>query len=195
VNVTSPALWLDPGSLPEAGADYYWRVRTYHAATWEFIRSPWSDTLRFLVKPGFPVTSPYYGPQLLAPSDGCGCPCNAPVSFSWSPNKEATIYKFEFSQNADMSRPLVSADSKTTAYRYSGQLECNKSYFWRVMEVEPVPGGWSATFSFKVQSAQSYQAPVERNGSAPLWAWIIIAAGIVTTFALAIMLLRRQEIL
>ena len=195
VNVTSPALWLNPGSLPEAGDDYYWRVRTIHAVTGEYITSPWSDTLRFLVKPGFPVASPYQGPQLLSPEDGCGCPCNTPVSFSWSPLKETTNYKFEFSQNADMSLPLVSATSKTTAYRYSGQLECNKSYFWRVMEVEPVPGDWSATFSFKVQSAQTAQTPIERNGSAPLWAWIIIAAGIVTTFVLVIVLLRRQEIL
>jgi hypothetical protein len=70
VNVTSPAVWLSPGSLPEAGSDYYWRVRTYHAATWEFIRSPWSDTARFLVKPGFPVTSPSYGSQLQSQDDG-----------------------------------------------------------------------------------------------------------------------------
>jgi len=27
VNVTSPAVWLPPGSLPEAGAFYYWRIR------------------------------------------------------------------------------------------------------------------------------------------------------------------------
>jgi len=195
VNVTSPAVWLPPGSLPEAGAFYYWRIRCYHAATWEFIRSPWSDTARFLVKPGFPVTSPYYGPHLLSPEDGCGCPCNTPVSFSWSPYKEATKYKFEFSENADMSRPLVSASLKTTAYRYNGQFECNKNYFWRVMALEPVPGDWSATFSFQVQSAQPDQAPAERNGSAPLWAWIVMAVGIVTSFVQFIILLRRQEIL
>ncbi len=46
VNVTSPALWLNPASLPEAGSAYYWRIRTYHAATGEYIRSPWSNTDR-----------------------------------------------------------------------------------------------------------------------------------------------------
>ncbi len=195
VNVTSPAVWLPPGSLPEVGAFYFWRVRCYHAATWEFIRSPWSDTVSFLVRPGFPVTSAYYGPQLLAPEDGCGCPCDSPVSFSWSPFKEATSYKFELSENYDMSQPLVSASFKTTAYRHDGQLECNRSYFWRVMALEPVPGDWSATFSYQVQPAQSYQAPAERNGSAPLWAWIGIGVGIITSFVLFIILLRQMEII
>jgi hypothetical protein len=192
VSVTSPALWLNPSSLPEAGSDYYWRVRTYHAATGEFIRSPWSDAARFLVRPGFPVKTPYYGPQLLAPEDGCGCPCNSPVSFSWSPFKEATGYKFELSENSDMSQPLVSASLQSTAYQYDGPLECNSNYFWRVMVLEPVPGDWSATFSYQVQPAQSYQTPVQRNGSAPLWAWIGIGVGTVTSFVLFIILLRRQ---
>ncbi|MDD5398312.1 MAG: hypothetical protein PHU70_04440 [Dehalococcoidia bacterium] len=191
-NVNYPTLWLPPGSLPEAGSFYYWRVRCIRAATWEFIRSPWSDTLCFMVSPGFPVTSAYYGSQLLAPEDGCECPCNSPVSFSWSPFKETTSYKFELSENYDMSQPLVSASLKTTAYRYDGQLECNKSYYWRVMALEPVAGDWSATFSYQVQPAQSYQAPAERNGSAPLWAWIGIIVGIVTSFVLFIIILLRQ---
>ena len=109
VSVTSPAIWLAPGSLPEAGSDYYWRIRTYHAATGEYIRSPWSDILKFIVKPGFPVTTLYYGPLLLSPANGCACAYNVPVSFSWSPYKETTKYRFELSERSDMSRPLVSA--------------------------------------------------------------------------------------
>jgi len=121
VSVTSPAVWLSPGSLPEAGSDYYWRVRTYHAATWEFIRSPWSDTARFLVKPGFPVASPYMGQKLLSPEDG---------------------------------------------------------------------------YPIGVQSAQQpAQMPAERDGAAPLWAWIGMAVGTITSFVLFIMILRRREIL
>jgi hypothetical protein len=196
VNVTSPAVWLSPGSLPEAGAFYYWHIRCIHAATWEFIRSPWSDTERFLVKPGYVVNTPFLGPQLLAPVDGCGCPCNAPVSFSWSPYKEATKYKFEFSENADMSRPLVTTNLTSTAYQYGGQLQYGKSYFWRVMEVEPVPCDWSATFTFQAQSApQPAQALADRNRPAPLWVWIGMAVGVVTSFVLFFILLRRRAIL
>ena len=121
VNVTSPALWLSPGSLPEAGSDYYWRVRTYHAATWEFIRSPWSDTAHFIVKPGYVVNTPYPEQQLLSPEDGA------------------------------------------------------------------LSGAQSAQ--------QPAQAPAQRSGVAPLWAWIVMAIGIITTFVLSIMLIRRSEIL
>ncbi len=196
VNVTSPALWLDPASLPEAGANYYWRVRTYHAATWEFIRSPWSNTDGFIVKPGYPVTTAYLGPQLLSPANGCDCAYDAPVSFSWSPFKETTKYKFELSENSDMSRPLVSASLDTTAYQYGGQLRGNRNYFWRVMALEPVPGDWSTTFSFQARSAQQpSQAPAQKSGTAPLWAWIVMGAGTITTFVLVFILLRRQHIL
>lgn len=196
VNVTSPAVWLPPGSLPEAGAFYYWRIRCVHAATWESIRSPWSDTASFMVKPGYVVNTRYSGPQLLSPEDGCGCPYNAPVSFAWSPYKEATKYKFEFSENADMSWPLVATDVRSTAYRYDSQLQYGRSYFWRVMALEPVPGDWSATFNFKIQSTQQpAQVSATRSDVAPLWAWIVMGAGTLTTFALCIILLRRHEIL
>jgi hypothetical protein len=117
VNVTSPAVWLPPGSLPEAGAFYYWRIRCIRAATWEFIRSPWSDTARFLVKPGFPVTSPYDGAYLQSPDNG----------------------------------------------------------------------------SVQVQSTQPVQAPADRNRPAPLWAWIGITAGIVTSIVLFIILLKQRN--
>ena len=121
VNVTSPAVWLAPGSLPEAGAFYYWRIRCIRAATWEFIRSPWSDTARFMVKPGYVVNTPYLGPQLRSPEDG-----------------------------------------------------------------DPLG----------VQSAQQpAQMPAERNGAAPLWAWIGMAAGTITSFVLFIIIVRRREIL
>jgi hypothetical protein len=32
-NMTSPAMWIAPGALPEAGAIYYWRVCVYRSAT------------------------------------------------------------------------------------------------------------------------------------------------------------------
>ena len=196
VNVTSPALWLDPASLPEAGANYYWRVRTYHAATWEFIRSPWSKTDGFIVKPGYPVTTAYLGPQLLSPANGCDCAYNVPVSFTWSPSKETTTYKFEFSENADMSQPLISTTVGRPAYLYAGQLKNDTVYFWRVSATEPVPGDWSATFSFKAQPAQQpAQAPAQRRGAAPLWAWIVMAVGTVTIFVQVFILLRQQKIL
>jgi hypothetical protein len=133
---------------------------------------------------------------LLSPANGCDCAYDAPVSFSWSPFKETTKYKFELSENSDMSRPLVSASLDTTAYQYGGQLRGNRNYFWRVMALEPVPGDWSTTFSFQARSAQQpSQAPAQKSGTAPLWAWIVMGAGTITTFVLVFILLRRQHIL
>jgi len=193
VSVTSPALWLSPGSLPEAGADYYWRIRTYHAATGEFIWSPWSDTDNFIVKPGFPVATPYYGPQLLSPADGCDCAFNAPVSFSWSPDKETTAYKFELSERSDMGRPLISTTVSSAAYLYTGQLKNNTAYFWRVTAAEPVPGESSATFSFYTAPASAATPAylIPRSQPIPLWAVIGFAISVLAIIVLLVLIFRR----
>jgi photosystem II stability/assembly factor-like uncharacterized protein len=195
VSVTSPAVWLSPGSLPEAGADYYWRIRTYHAATGEYIRSPWSDTGSFIVKPGFPVTNPYYGPVLLSPSIGCDCAYNAPVSFSWSPYKEATQYKFELSERADMSRPLVSATLDTAAYMYTGQLRYDTAYYWRVMAVSPAPSEYSATFNFHTgTAAMASKLLIPRSQPIPLWVVVFFAAGMLAIVVLLVLIFRKWGI-
>ena len=41
-NMTSPAMWIAPGALPEAGAIYYWMVRSHQSATGQLAWSPWS---------------------------------------------------------------------------------------------------------------------------------------------------------
>ena len=191
VNVTSPAVWLAPGSLPEAGSDYYWRIRTYHAATGEYIRSPWSDVLKFFVKPGFPVTAPYYGPLLLSPADGCDCAYNAPVSFSWSPCKETTKYKFELSEKSDMSRPLVSATVGSPAYLYTGQLRNGAVYFWRVAVMEPAPAESSATFSFYTATATAQTYIIPRTQAIPLWVVIGSAIGMLAIVVLLVLIFRK----
>jgi len=195
VNVTSPALWLPPGSLPEAGATYYWRIRTDHAATGEYIRSPWSDTDNFIVKPGFPVTAPYYGPQLLSPADDCDCAFNLPIGFTWTPDKETTAYKFELSERSDMSRPLVSTTVGVPAYLYSGQLKNDTIYFWRVAAVEPVPGESSATFSFHTAPASAPAHLAPKSQSIPLWAIIGMVLGLLACVALLVLILRRWGVL
>ena len=191
VNVTSPALWLPPASLPEAGADYYWRIRSYHAATGEYIRSPWSDVLNFIVKPGFPVATPYYGPQLLSPANGCDCAYNAPVSFSWSPYKETTAYKFELSERPDMSRPLMSTQVDGPAYLYAGQLRNDMDYFWRVTAVEPVPAESSATFSFHTAPTAAPTYLIPRSQPIPLWVVIGFAICVLAIIILLVLIFRR----
>jgi hypothetical protein len=96
---------------------------------------------------------PYYSPQLLAPNNGClGCAVK-PVSFSWSPFKETTKYKFQLAKDAAMTQIVEEANVPTTAYDYDGVLEYSHNYFWRVMALEPAPSDWSATFSFQTAAA------------------------------------------
>jgi hypothetical protein len=114
-NVTNPAAWLAPGTLPEAGAIYWWRIRVYKSATGQLAWSPWSDARSFIVKPGFIINTPYYGVMLLSPINGCvGCKVK-PASFSWSPYQDATKYQIDVSKDPEFKQMLVTATTSTTA--------------------------------------------------------------------------------
>lgn len=149
------ALW---GNL-ECGHAYYWRVKARAGATTQDIRSPWSEVKEFTVKAGLPAESPYLSLQLLAPDNGClGCPIQ-PVSFSWSPFKETAKYKFVLAKDNEMTQVIKEAEVNATSYEYTGVLDYNTNYFWRVMALEPVPSDWSATFSFQTSAAPSTFKP------------------------------------
>jgi hypothetical protein len=159
----------------ECGHTYYWHIRVLECATQQVIRSPWSEVRSFTVKAGLPVVSTYLGLTLLAPNNGClGCPVQ-PVSFSWSPFKETTKYKFQLASDAGMTQLVKEAEVvNSTAYEYDGTLDFSTNYFWRVMSMEPAPSDWSATFSFVTEPkpAAAAAAPVAPT---PLWVWVVIA--------------------
>jgi len=181
----------------ECGHTYYWMVRVRNEATNDVVRSPWSEIRSFTIKAGFRVTTPYYGVQLLAPDNGCGCACAAPVSFSWSPFKETTGYKFELSENADMSSPVVSTEVKNaTAYEWTGTPKCNTNYFWRVMATSPAPSEWSATFSFMTQPAPPPPptTPVEKPIETPLWVWVLIAIGAILIIVTLVLIFKTRRV-
>ena len=165
-NMTSPAAWIAPGALPEAGATYYWRIRVYKSATGQLAYSPWSEARSFSIKPGFIVNTPYYGVQLLSPGNGCpGCKVK-PASFSWSPWKDATRYQFDLARDAEFKQIVVTATTTTTGYVYNGTLDYSTNYFWRVRALEvngqDIPSDWSATFSFQTEPAPAPGAGGER---------------------------------
>ncbi|MFC1845878.1 hypothetical protein ACFLYM_00485 [Chloroflexota bacterium] len=173
----------------EAGHTYYWRVRVQDVTTGDNIDSPWSWRESFMVRQGLRVTTPYYGPQLLAPDSGCGCRCDAPVCFSWSPFKETTAYQFELSEYADISSPLISTaiSNGATAFQYNGTLNCNTNYFWRVRAIEPWPSDWSAVFSFMIQAEELPPPPVQPapEPATPLWVWMVIS--VITLLAITVL--------
>jgi hypothetical protein len=191
----SPAWILLPGYL-EVNHKYFWRLRASGSIQGEAIHSPYSATMSFMVGAGLPVNSPYMTVLLLEPSNACGCPCESPVSFSWTPLKDITVYRFELSENSDMSSPIVSTDTTTTAYEYEGQLKCNTNYFWRVIAAEPFPSEWSATFSFQTLPAVVPDTPEPDQHDAgtgiPLFAIIAMIVIGVILFASMLVLIKTK---
>jgi len=196
-NMTSPAAWIAPGALPEAGAIYYWRIRVYRSATGQLAISPWSETRSFTVKAGFIVNTPYYGVQLLAPNNGCpGCKVK-PASFSWSPWKEATRYQFDLSRDSEFKQLLVTATTTSTGYEYNGTLDYSTNYFWRVKALEVngqnIPSDWSATFSFQTEPAPAAEAPAPAGPATPLWVWVTIAIGAILVIVTLILTVKTRR--
>jgi len=197
-NMTSPAAWIAPGTLPEAGAIYWWRVRVVRSATTQWAWSPWSEARSFIVKAGFIVNTPYYGVQLLAPNNGClGCKTK-PASFSWSPWKEATKYQFDLSKDPEFKQLVVTATTTTTGYEYQGTLDYSTNYFWRVKALEvnslPIPSDWSATFSFQTEPAPAPAAPPPAEPATPLWVWVIIAIGAILVIVTLILIFKTRRV-
>jgi len=172
ISPSAVALW---GNL-ECGHTYYWRIQVRECATTQVVRSPWSEVRSFTVKAGLPVSTPYYGVQLLSPNNGGrGCPAK-PASFSWSPFKETTKYKFVLATDAAMTQVVKEAQVTTTAFEYDGTLEYSSNYFWRVMALTPVPSDWSATFSFMTEAAP--RAIIASPGAPTTRIWEQLAAPI-----------------
>jgi photosystem II stability/assembly factor-like uncharacterized protein len=153
--VTNPAYRILPAMLPEANSTYYWRVRVRQTATGQVIRSYWSEAGTFSIKAGLPVVSPYLGAQALKPVHNA---CNVPASFigfSWTPFKETTEYQFILAKDSALTDIIVRETLPTTAYKYSGRLDYDTSYFWQVAATKPLPGEPSPVFSFTTVSEPS----------------------------------------
>jgi hypothetical protein len=208
-DITAPCVFFPAGGLTigifdgsssialfgnlECGHTYYWRVKARECATTQVIRSPWSEARTFTVKAGLPVVSPYLGLQLLAPNNGClGCPVS-PASFSWSPFKETTKYKFVLAKDSEMTQVVKEAEVSTTAYEYDGTLDYSTNYFWRVMSEEPAPSDWSATFSFQTESQP---APVTPSAPAPtpIWVWVVIAIGAILVIVTLVLIFKTRRV-
>ena len=191
---TSPSAIAQWGNL-ESGHTYYWRVRVRQAATGQYMRSPWSEVKSFTIGSGFPASTPSYGLQPVYPNNGRGnCPVK-PVSFTWSPLKDTTKYRFVLAKDAAMTQVVKEATVTTTAYEYDGQLEYGQSYFWRVMALEPAPSDWSATFSLQTEAAPSPPPPPAPAAPkpTPLWVWVGITIGTILVIATIVLIFKVRQ--
>ena len=196
-NMTAPAAWIPPGALPEAGANYWWRIRSVRSATGQIAASPWSEPRNFTIKAGFIVNTPYYGVQLLSPNNGC-IDCKVkPASFSWSPWKDATKYEFTLAGDPEFRQIVVTANPTTPAFEYDGTLDYSTNYFWRVRALEVngqlIPSDWSAAFSFQTEPGPAPPAAPPSEPPTPLWVWIVIAVGASLVVAVLVLVVRTRR--
>lgn len=81
------------------------------------------------------------------------------IDFRWEPYYVGIQeYTFELSKNPDMSNLIIQATASgdTNAYKYTGTLEYNTTYYWRVMASNPLGGEWgSSIFTTKAAAASS----------------------------------------
>jgi hypothetical protein len=202
---TSPAAYYPAGGLAsspsaltpwaslESGHTYYLRVRVRQAATGQHMLSPWSEVKSITIKSGLPASSPSYGLQPIYPNNGGNnCPVKS-ASLAWSPLQYTTKYRFILAKDAAMTQVVKEADVTTTAYEYDGQLEYGRSYFWRVMALEPAPSDWSATFSFQTEAAPPPPAEPAPQPETPLWAWVVIAIGLALLIAIIVFIFRVRR--
>lgn len=89
------------------------------------------------------------GPQLLSPCNNCTAACiTRNWQFHWFSYNGATVYRFELSENADLSAPLVATTVESTSYSFQSALKCDTRYFWRARAVSPISSDWSQVWSF-----------------------------------------------
>ena len=195
LTLTDSDLAITLSGVMECGHTYYWRVKARECATQQIIRSPWSEVRSFTVKAGLPVVSTYLGLTLLAPNNGClGCPVQ-PVSFSWSPFKETTKYKFQLASDAGMTQLVKEAEVvNSTAYEFDGALDYSTNYFWRVMSIEPAPSDWSATFSFQTEAKPAEAAGAAPAAPTPIWVWVVIAIGAILVIVTLVLIFKTRRV-
>jgi hypothetical protein len=205
-DLDAPAMRISPGGVVEdangntwsitpleANHDYYWRVTVQDVCTTDAITSPWSWREIFRVRPGLPVNTRYTGPQLLSPNNGCiGCTIN-PVSFSWSPFRETTNYRFVLAKDPVMSNIIVDTETNTPTYELERKLEYDSTYFWHVKTIGQFPSDWSPVFCFRTESAPALTVS-ETTPAIPVWISVIIMLGLIINTLLLILILSRQSI-
>jgi hypothetical protein len=133
---------------PLETGDYIWRVR---ALAEDGTPGAWSEIWSFAVNANECVTPP--APALLAPADGATGA--ATPSFAWGAVADAGRYEVQVDDDADLSSPLLAAQSLGTSYTPQNPLPPGVYYWrargWTVGQPCEAPGAWSEAWSFTIE--------------------------------------------
>lgn len=149
----SPA-WLINAGVLASGRDYYVRLRVLNEFNNIMVRSPWSETVKFTVMAGIPVSSTQIGPATTAPPQNASGVTGRP-GFTWTSVSNATRYEIQLAHDASFSRTVSGTPAvvSNTAWQPADDLTPGTVYFWRVRAVAPAPGEWSRTAIFTTAPA------------------------------------------
>ncbi len=194
--------WFIPGET------YYWRVRSVMAENGQVIRSWWSSERSFTVglKAGTGVT-------LLTPESGATSVPRTNIAFAWTSAAEVDSYNWVLSPNADLSGPVDQQTLTNPAYKFTGTLSADTSYFWRVQGVKNGAVTSEALGSFTTAATKVYCSPqsglcfnteaelrahheqLQKDAlKTPTWVWVVIAIGAVLVIVVIVLIFRTRRV-
>jgi len=187
----TPSVVIGQGDI-DCSTTYYWRVRAHYAETDEEIASWWSDTWSFTVEAptgAIDLTSPDAGATNL-PLTGIG--------FTWSSVADASSYDWVLSANADLSSPVETKTGLTdTAYTYTGTLNTNTTYFWRLTAMKDGSVFSESDISTFTTAPEPVPPPVIPPVPAPVtpaWVWVVIGLGAVLVIVVIVLIFRTRRV-
>ncbi len=195
------------GRVLVPGRTYYWRVRAREAGTGQQIRSWWSEGRSLAVAP-----APGTGVSPSTPALGATDVRITDVPFSWTAVEGADSYNWELSRNADFDPTVATATGlETTSYLYTGELNYDTTYFWRVTAIQDGSPVSHTVGSFTTRPEPQYCHPqtgvcfdteeelrqysedlLERP--TPTWVWVLIAIGAVLVIVVIVLIFRTRRV-
>jgi len=189
VPAVNPAMYIPSWFTP--GQTYYWRVRSVMAENGQVIRSWWSDERSFTIN--LRATDGVY---LVSPEPGTTNVARTGIGFTWDANIAVTSYRFELSQNADLSIPVEppATGLTRTSYKYTGTaLAYDTTYFWRVTAYRDGAEVSKAIGQFRTV-AETPVDPEPEPVTTPNWVWVLIAIGAVLVIVVIVLIFRTRRV-
>lgn len=164
-DASNPA-WLIGAGVLASGQDYYVRLRVINEFNNERVKSPWSETVKFTVMTGVPVTATKIGPSITAPAQNASDVSIRPA-LTWTSMSGATKYEVQVAYDASFSRMVSGTPAivSTTAWQPSEDLPTGTVFFWRARAVTPAISEWSQTAIFTTAPAST---PVQAVVNTPI---------------------------
>ncbi len=112
----------EPFVAPQAGASYYWRVRSIGAGG----EGPFTDYIKFTVGESGPLAA-----TLLEPASAETGVAVEPT-FRWMKAPDAVYHRLQVAENDSFATPLIDLDSLATDSLAALLPDHDKTYYWRV---------------------------------------------------------------